>query len=211
MAKKSDVNPRKEPTQERSKATVDAILSAAIQVLSSLGFDSATTNRIAERAGTSVGSIYQYFPNKESLASALVDRYVHKHAGKFEELLVANRDRPVSEMIQEVTLEISRLYLDNKTFLRVLSQVIPRLDRIPAILEARRTIVGRLAGELRARASELAPGDPEVTAFVVVNSVMGVILTALYEDSPALSSERLSAELARLVAGYLAKDGEAKP
>src|SRR3546814_9174202 len=68
-----DTNPRKLPRQERSKATVEAILIAATQVLIEDGYERATTARVAERAGVSVGSLYQYFPNKEALVGTLVE------------------------------------------------------------------------------------------------------------------------------------------
>src|SRR5262245_11504629 len=69
-----DVKPRKLPLQERSRATVDAIVIATTQLLLEQGYDSLTTAQVAARAGVSVGSLYQYFPNKAALATALVER-----------------------------------------------------------------------------------------------------------------------------------------
>ncbi|WP_375208799.1 TetR/AcrR family transcriptional regulator [Hyphomonas jannaschiana] len=64
--------PRKAPVQARSAATVEAILEAAAHILESEGFDGYTTNAIARRAGVSIGSLYQYFPNKDAVTAALV-------------------------------------------------------------------------------------------------------------------------------------------
>jgi AcrR family transcriptional regulator len=64
--------PRKAPVQARSAATVEAILEAAAHILESEGFDGYTTNAIAKRAGVSIGSLYQYFPNKDAVTAALV-------------------------------------------------------------------------------------------------------------------------------------------
>lgn len=76
MASQSiDTNPRKLPRQERAKATVEAIISAAAQVLVEQGYEGATTARVADRAGVSVGSLYQYFPNKEALVADLITRH----------------------------------------------------------------------------------------------------------------------------------------
>src|SRR6187551_3346953 len=69
-----DVNPRKFPRQERAKATTDAIIEASTQLLVERGYERFTTARAAERAGVSVGSLYQYFPNKAALAAAVIDR-----------------------------------------------------------------------------------------------------------------------------------------
>lgn len=67
---------RKPPRQVRSQVTVEAIVEASARVFVEEGFESATTNRIAEVAGVSVGSLYQYFPNKESLVRALLIRHL---------------------------------------------------------------------------------------------------------------------------------------
>lgn len=74
MTRKSTLSPRKRPRQERSRRTVEAILDAAARVFETVGPNAATTNAIAERAGVSVGSLYQYFPNK--LAKRIVARYL---------------------------------------------------------------------------------------------------------------------------------------
>jgi len=68
--------PRKTPRQQRSRATVEAVLTAAAQVFEARGYAAGTTNRIAERAGVSVGTLYQYFPNKEAIAVALLERHL---------------------------------------------------------------------------------------------------------------------------------------
>jgi AcrR family transcriptional regulator len=70
------LKPRKQPVQARSEATVLAILEASIQVLLSAGYRKLTTTRIAERAGVSVGTLYQYFPNRQSLIRAVLERYL---------------------------------------------------------------------------------------------------------------------------------------
>ncbi len=69
------LHPRKRPVQARSEATVHAIFEASIQVLLSVGYRKLTTSRVAERAGVSVGTLYQYFPNRQSLIGAVLERY----------------------------------------------------------------------------------------------------------------------------------------
>lgn len=75
MDREAPVAPRKKPRQARARATVDAILIAAAHSLKTEGFEHATTNRIAELAGVSIGSLYQYFPNKVSIVGALRERH----------------------------------------------------------------------------------------------------------------------------------------
>ena len=73
MSAKPSAGPRKQPKQERSQATVEAILTATAHILTEDGYDRLTTNRVAERAGVSIGSLYQYFPHKDALIFALAD------------------------------------------------------------------------------------------------------------------------------------------
>jgi AcrR family transcriptional regulator len=70
------LTPRKLPKQARSEATVEAVLEAAAQVFERHGYAAGTTNRIAERAGVSIGTLYQYFPNKDAILVALVHRHI---------------------------------------------------------------------------------------------------------------------------------------
>jgi Bacterial regulatory proteins, tetR family len=75
MARKPLRNPRKNASQKSSRATVDALIEATARILVREGFDRASTNRIAEVAGVSVGSLYQYYPGKEALVAAVIDRH----------------------------------------------------------------------------------------------------------------------------------------
>src|SRR5581483_874384 len=94
MAKRTRTAPRKKPKQERSQATVDAILVATARVLCETGYDRASTNRIALAAGVSVGSLYQYFPSKEALVAALVERHVDQMNDLLASKIVAVIDAP---------------------------------------------------------------------------------------------------------------------
>jgi AcrR family transcriptional regulator len=70
------LKPRRKPRQDRSRQTVDAILEAAAQVFERHGYAAGTTNRIAQRAGVSIGSLYQYFPNKDAIVMELARRHI---------------------------------------------------------------------------------------------------------------------------------------
>jgi AcrR family transcriptional regulator len=72
--RRSRLDPRKLPAQSRSTATVDSVLEAAARILERHGFEGYTTNAIAERAGVSIGSFYQYFPNKDAVTVALIEQ-----------------------------------------------------------------------------------------------------------------------------------------
>src|SRR5215813_2430316 len=94
--------PRKMPVQARSTVTVDAISEATIQVLLSHGAERLTTTRVAERAGVSVGTLYQYYPNKQSLLFAVLEHHLNRVAARVEEACESARHKPLTKMIQEM-------------------------------------------------------------------------------------------------------------
>ncbi len=73
---RNQLKPRKRPVQARSEATVAALFEASIQVLLAVGYRKLTTTRVAERAGVSVGTLYQYFPNRQALIMSVIERYL---------------------------------------------------------------------------------------------------------------------------------------
>lgn len=94
--------PRKTPVQARSTVTVEAISEATIQVLLRHGAERLTTTRVAERAGVSVGTLYQYYPNKQSLLFAVVENHLNRIAARVEAARDACAERPLAEMIRAV-------------------------------------------------------------------------------------------------------------
>ncbi len=94
MARRNPVTPRKQPRQRRSRETLRAILEAATQVFAKHGYAAGTTNRIARRAGVSIGSLYEYFPNKDAILVALAERHLERMVGEVQGLLAAARDSP---------------------------------------------------------------------------------------------------------------------
>ncbi len=94
--------PRKTPVQARSTFTVEAISEATIQVLLSHGVDRLTTTRVAERAGVSVGTLYQYYPNKQSLLFALLESHLDGVSTAVEPACAQARGKPLAAMVKDV-------------------------------------------------------------------------------------------------------------
>ncbi len=94
--------PRKTPIQARSAVTVEAISEATIQVLLSHGAKRLTTTRVAQRAGVSVGTLYQYYPNKQSLLFAVLEQHMNRVAARVESACEGARHKPLAEMIREM-------------------------------------------------------------------------------------------------------------
>ncbi len=96
------LKPRKLPVQARSTASVDAILEATLQVLLQVGKERLTTTRVAERAGVSVGTLYQYFPNKSALLQGALKRHMDEVMGEVERVCREQRGQPLKQMVTEL-------------------------------------------------------------------------------------------------------------
>src|SRR3954463_14779706 len=111
--------PRKAPKQQRSKETVDVILAATARVLVKEGYDRASTNKIADAAGVSIGSLYQYFPTKEALVAAVI----HRHMNEMMEVIQASFIRVASLPLAEAVRELVKVMIDAH-------RVEPKLHRV---------------------------------------------------------------------------------
>jgi AcrR family transcriptional regulator len=121
MARAPSTTPRRRPRQARSRFTVDAILDAAARVFEARGIERATTNLIADRAGVSVGSLYQYFPNKLSIVLALIERYQADMRGMWDEVLsVARAPQSLHEAVERAIDGTWSLAASRPAFLAVL-------------------------------------------------------------------------------------------
>jgi AcrR family transcriptional regulator len=117
--------PRKRPSQSRSLDTVDAILVAAARIFGTWGWEKATTNRIAEAAGVSIGSLYQYFPNKLALLASVKRRFQRDLEAEIEERLVSP-DRALEQKMREALRLTIRSSLAQRDLLLVVAEHLPR-------------------------------------------------------------------------------------
>lgn len=195
--------PRKKPRQDRARATVDAILEATAKVLVARGYDRATTNRIAEVAGVSIGSLYQYFPNKQALVAALVDRHLDEMLEVIGRALAEVADVPLPEaarIVVDAMLEMHRL---DPALHRVLVEQVPAVGRMARIRRLDAQLEAMTLAFLERRASELRREDLELAAFVAVHAVDAITMSAVL-DGRDLGDE-LAAEIADLIVRYLVK------
>ncbi|NJR63840.1 MAG: TetR/AcrR family transcriptional regulator, partial [Cyanobacteria bacterium CRU_2_1] len=132
MPHKTRVTPRKQPKQDRSKMTVDAILTAAAHILTEDGYDTASTNRIAERAGVSIGSLYQYFPNKEAIMTALRERHIDEMAEIVEAAVNQTAQQPIEVALHELVKACVAAHRIDPTLHQVLDEQVPRLNQSSA-------------------------------------------------------------------------------
>src|SRR5215467_11158950 len=127
MYRQVRTTPRKRPRQIRSKATVDTILQATARVLVKHGFDGLTTNAVASAAGVSIGSLYQYFPNKEALVAALAERHLEDMNAAVLAELARVATLPIAEAARRVIELTIRAHAIDPALHRVLIEQVPRI------------------------------------------------------------------------------------
>jgi AcrR family transcriptional regulator len=202
MPSKPRTAPRKTPTQARSRATVDAILEATARLLVKHGFDRTSTNLVAEAAGVSIGSLYQYFPSKEALVSALLDQ----HHAEMRAVLVSELERvrrlPLPDAVRAVIEAMLEAHAVDPALHRVLMEQVPKTGR-PGRGDFDREILLVVKAYLHDRRAELGVGDVELTAFLLVVTVEAVTHAAVLHYPERLKDRRLTDELTAMVLGYL--------
>jgi AcrR family transcriptional regulator len=203
MTRSEPISPRKVPQQDRSNGLVDAIFTATSRVLMNLGFERASTSRIAEVAGVSIGSLYQYFPNKHSLVAALIERQVEKHTREIETEIEAMEDRSLDEVLAAVIRKVSQVFLARRKLIRAVQVHAPALGRVEVIISARRKVGQIVRRILESRKSEIRDLDPDQAAFVIINAVMGVVDMAILDFPEGVTERDLETHLLELVRSYL--------
>lgn len=182
---------------------VEAILEAAIRVLVERGYEGATTIAIAERAGISVGSLYQYFPNKESIVAALVEEHARQIIACIEAALgkVDGADpRQVLRAVIHAGIEAHRL---DAPLHKVLTEQVPRVGRIEVAMNTSKILTERLAAFLTIHRAQLGGRDPQMAAFVVETAVEALTHRAVIERHESLAAGDIEAEAVELVMAYL--------
>lgn len=191
--------PRKRPRQRRSAATWEAILDAAAQLFQALGYNATTTNRVAERAGVSVGSFYQYFPDKDAVLLALAERHLREAAAAlnatFERL---ERDRPDLDGTLALLIDAAvNLHERDPAMHRLLFDQAPRT---PESVRYLRGLEEMLAGAVAGQLERLEAGgpSPKVRALLLVQGLEAQIHGALLAPPARASRDEVIAEIQRL-------------
>lgn len=196
------ITPRKNPSQDRSRATVEALVEAASQVLESEGEKGLTTNRIARRAGVSIGTLYQYFPNKEALLLGLVNAHHERMREAIRVHLEGHRDAPIRALVHHVLeglFEVMRLRLSVNLERFAIS--LGERSGIEVVLEELHVWVRDL---LDARRDEFPVIDTDLAAFLLVRALDGVVRGTARQRPEAFESPLFSEYVADLVVKFLA-------
>ncbi|RAN81796.1 TetR family transcriptional regulator [Bacillus sp. SRB_336] len=205
MTRKLLTKPRKVASQTRSRATVDALLDATARILVKEGFDKASTNRIAEVAGVSVGSLYQYFPGKEALVAAVIERHRRQITQAVRDELAEVWVQPVEKAIRGLVAIAVRAHRVDPRLHHVLAEQIPRVGKLEKLETLDRENHALFRTYLEGCREKLRVDDLELASFVCVTTIEALTHNAVLH-SKMLSDERMDAlvdEAAYLLTRYL--------
>ena len=199
-------SPRKKPRQARSGVTVAAILQATARVLRRDGYDKLSTNRVALEAGVSIGSLYQYFPNKESLVAALID----EHRGEMMRIFFERMAEVAGASVEVAARVLVRALVESQAsdprLHRMLYEQIPRVGRFGHLLEALEVhAAGTVRSYLESRKDELAVTDLDTATFVLVHAVEAVTRASVISRPKGIAIERFIDETSAMVVAYLTR------
>ena len=196
------LEPRKSPVQARSTASVDAILGATIQVLLQVGKERLTTTKVAFRAGVSVGTLYQYFPNKSALLKAVLRRHMDEVTKAIELVCHAQKGRSLEHMATAlITAFLAAKMKDAKTSVALYS-ISSDVDGAQIAREMAIQSNKSIAGMLKTAADPLLT-DPQVAASMLHSVMTGVSRGLLESTAPEKQLEMLRQETIFLARAYL--------
>jgi AcrR family transcriptional regulator len=196
-------SPRKKPSQDRSRDTVEALMAATTRVLIEVGYDRASTNRVAEVAGVSIGSLYQYFPNKEALVAELIRRLAEKEYQALMEKMAQVIDLPLDEAIAEFIRAVISAHRVEPKLHKVLIEQVPRIGALKQVRELEDRMEEFLRHSLQIRKKAIRTRNIDQAAFILMHTVEAVTHAAVIDEPHHLGDDKLVAELTDLVVRYL--------
>ena len=203
-------NRRRTPTQDRARVTVEAILDATAQLLVEEGYARTSTNRVARRAGVSVGSLYHYFGDKDAIVDALVERVAERQLAALNAALSAHAAlelEPAVRGLVSAVLASQRIEAELSHVLLTQCARGDRGERIDLDQRWKRRMTELLAAQMLAGEHPVRPRRVELAAYVVVHGIFAIIRDALYERPELIRGDALTEELTELVVRYLRPDG----
>lgn len=202
MTRSRPTSARKRPSQARSQATVDAILDAAAQVFEVRGYAAGTTNRIAVRAGVSIGSVYEYFPNKDAIVVALADRELERERQEILAVLEGSRRKSLNALLRKFVETVVAFHARSPALHRILFDEAEHPPETHAcVLRFEESLAHALEAALRER--RVAVPDRDLAAHLIVQTAESLAHRFALRGIHDLDQESFTEEVSRLLARYL--------
>ena len=202
---------RNAPKQGRSRETVAAILEASVRILEQEGSEAMTTTRVAEVAGVSVGTLYQYFENRAAILDALQDREFERATDFMQGVLAKGLPRHEYALARAVIEGLLELYTRSPALHRVLVMEGLKVTPTEHVRAFDTRVVGMLRGFLATAQLRVRRPNHEAAAFVIYQSVRASMLARLLWGPPGMDDATLVDEVTDLVVRYLVDEGPPAP
>lgn len=199
---KAALKPRKLPIQARSTATVDALHTATIQVLTQEGLGRCTTTRVAERAGMSVGSLYQYYPNRDALLAAVLEKHLAGVADAVAKTCRQHHGEPLPDMATALVTTFLAAKLRDPAESKALYAVASECGGAELTAKTSRRTVAVVA-DMLASSVDAHFDHPTTTAAILLGALVGPVRALLEGRTPAGFEACLEEQLILLAAAYL--------
>lgn len=208
-ARKKRPQRRRSPVQRRGQATVDAICEAAAQILSRHGLAAMTTNAVAARAGVSIGTLYQYFADREALLREVGRRHVAEVRGILGGALAGLDDLPLPAAVDKLVAALIAGHRVDPRLHQALHQALAR-NHLDTIDDFERELEAMVAHALSCR-DDLVLAAPALTAAALVRSIGGLVRTTLRLEPERLDDPELARAMRAMILGALAESRRARP
>ena len=196
-----DFAARRLPRQERGERRVAAIMEAAAALLDEVGYDAMTVSAVAARAGAPIGSIYQFFPNKEAIAQTLAAHYLAELRDHFTATITTASARLPLPLLLDQLIDPYMAFITSRTGYRAFLTSAKALKQIPASAALEDELVGRLVALFTARNDRLAPLAARQYAGVTMQIVAALAPACIAPDGTL--DQRMITELKAVLRGYL--------
>lgn len=209
VIKSNSLKPRKSPVQARSTATIDVLHEATIHVLLKEGLARCNTTRIAERAGISVGSIYQYYPNRDSLLATILEKHLNSVAERVEQICLEYQGALLDTMVTALVHEILMAKLSHPEKSRALYAIAAERGGLQLSKQMMDRMITAIANLLES-ASDIHFDESIVVAEVILSAIMGSIRRVLENQVTEKVEQDLEDHLKLMMIAYLNKVGSSR-
>ena len=201
---KNKISPRKNGLQDRAKDTVNFIIEATTQLLEEKGLKGLSTNKIVERAGISIGTLYQYFPNKESIVHHLIENLFNGLASEMVKT-IQGLELDGKDLKSAVQLLVDRYFSNHETKNIVITQFllsVVSVEHLKFMIQNDQTITNAVKEKFMPYSDELKIEDWDVTIFMTLYALKGIQFGLLFSQ-PTFDRSKTREEVSKLIYGYL--------
>lgn len=194
---------RKKPVQQRAKVTADSILEAAEKIMLKEGYEQANTNRIAEVAGVSIGSLYQYFPDKEAIATSLIEKTISSAAVQARQTLHDLLEAPLEEASRKINEALLDIFEENQFALYVLPEKLKNESSSDVGLALEKFMHVTNLSFMEQHKKDFTAKDVDIAYHVITVATLNNIENFVRENPTNMTRDQFIDEMVRLFVSYM--------